>query len=439
MFIFNKNIRKRSIKILILLSIMVCLFHMMTVNANYAIHINQNNKEFQHLLDVKYEYSPPAYVLYDMDSDDFIITHNEDKMMGIASLSKIMTALLLCEAIENETASYDDMVTISEFASSKDGDVAKLHTGDIVSIYDLIHSCMICSSNDAATAIAEYLADTEEEFAHKMNDKLQELDLDGYFTNASGLTNYDNDKNTLEVQNIMSAEGIAKLSTYILTNYPNIINITSLPKYTISYNNHNIINTNKLLGHMEGVFGLKTGFTNFAGWCQSTAQSVDVNYRFSHFCLQDKNLEKLSSLLPKKHRLISVVLGAKSSRDRKNISKDLLNYVNQLNLNVFAIKGIQFYPKMLGISNIPKNIKIYAGEHSIKWIPYDAEINYHFIYDADWKNRKELFKLNVYANYDNNLNEHTIDTVKIGTLYFYSNNTIYSSIPVVAEIMEEGE
>ncbi len=163
-----------------------------------------------------YGYAPRAFVLYDIDSEECLVSYNVHKELGIASISKLMTAYILFEAIENGETSFDDRVDISDFAVSQYGDEGRLRTGMNFSVRELANALLICSSNDAAVAIAEHIAGTEQEFVQIMNSKLDELGLEGKFTNASGLTNEGENGEALADQNIMDAKSIAKLAMSII-------------------------------------------------------------------------------------------------------------------------------------------------------------------------------------------------------------------------------
>ncbi len=390
-------------------------------------YINKYKDELSNKLSHKHGYVPKSYVLYDIDNDDVIISYNKEDVIGLASVTKLMTAYLLLDKIKEGKITYSDKVTISNNAASKEGYRAKLHENMIVSVDDLLHALLICSSNDAAVAIAEYIAGSEDDFADLMNDKLDTLNLQGHFQNASGLTNYSFKKCkkiTLPEQNVMNAIGIAKLADHLISEYPEIIKITSQAQYKLKSNNAYIRNTNKLLGVRQGVFGMKTGYTNFAGYCQVTGQYVYPHYKYSEVCKKSTNYHTLRHTLFDKHRIISVLLGSHSFHDRKVISSELLDYINNFDINVLSIKGMKFNPSLLEITDVPKDMYIFADKTSLKWFPKGFNFQYKFMYNANWLAKKKLPKQDLTANRPTEGN-------CIGKIVFYSGEEIFDEVPVL--------
>lgn len=200
-------------------------------------------------------YADAAYAL-DITSNTILYTKDEHDSHPIASLTKLMTAYIILEE-EN----LDDVVTVSRNATTQEGSKMWLGTGETITVESLLYGLLIQSGNDAATALAEFNAGSEENFVEKMNQKAKLLNLnETYFTSASGIDD----------QGYSTAQDLARLSMYLLKN-DFIRNITSLTSATVTgtdgYPTHNLTSTNELLGSYLNVKGLKTGKTGGAGEC----------------------------------------------------------------------------------------------------------------------------------------------------------------------------
>ncbi len=207
--------------------------------------------------------------LYDMESQFEVLSYDCDSQMGIASISKLMTSKILYDAIDRGEISLKDWVPISKNAQSKDGDGLRLRAGDEVRLNDLMHGMLINSSNDSAVALAEYYAGSEAAFAQLMNQEAANLGLThSHFVNPSGLTEYDANHDPLPAQNVMTLDDLMKLVVILEETHPEIHEITHLEKWTFEQKNIEKTNTNLLLPLYPSINGLKTGYTNFAGYCQ---------------------------------------------------------------------------------------------------------------------------------------------------------------------------
>ncbi|EKD63431.1 MAG: Serine-type D-Ala-D-Ala carboxypeptidase [uncultured bacterium] len=200
-------------------------------------------------------YADAAYAL-DITSNTILYTNNEHDKLAIASLTKLMTAYIILEEEQ-----LGDIVTVSRNASSKEGSKMWLGSGETITVEALLYGLLIQSGNDAATALAEFNAGSEENFVEKMNQKAKLLGLDEtHFTTASGIDD----------EGYSTAQDLARLSMYLLKN-DFIRNITSLTSATVTgtdgYPTHNLTSTNELLDSYLNVKGLKTGKTGGAGEC----------------------------------------------------------------------------------------------------------------------------------------------------------------------------
>ncbi|WP_152395335.1 D-alanyl-D-alanine carboxypeptidase family protein [Paenibacillus guangzhouensis] len=231
-----------------------------------------------------------AALLIDAKSGEVIFEKNADTPLPAASMSKMMTEYLVLEQLHEGKISWNDEVPITEHAANVEGARIDLRSGDRVTVRDLYVAMLIPSANNAAVALAEYIAGDEERFAAEMNQKGLELGLkNSYFINASGLT--DGDQATQ-----MTAKDLGKLAKALLKDFPEVLKTTSLPEYTMKFSSERVRSTNHMLQDpelaAEGLDGLKTGFTNKAGYCFTGTAARDGR------------------------RLISVVMGAQDSDTR---------------------------------------------------------------------------------------------------------------------------
>lgn len=198
-------------------------------------------------------------VVIDRLSKNILYGKNETNQVKMASTTKIMTAIVVLE-----NCSLDETVEVSQKAANTGGSRLGLKTSDKITIRDLLYGLMLRSGNDAAVCLAETVAGSIEEFASLMNAKAQELGLSNtHFESPHGL-----DSN----EHYTTAYELALLSDYALKN-PTFLNIVGTKNYTITINGYPkaLSNTNELLGNLDGVYGIKTGFTNGANRCLVTA------------------------------------------------------------------------------------------------------------------------------------------------------------------------
>ncbi|HLR23980.1 MAG TPA: D-alanyl-D-alanine carboxypeptidase family protein [Pseudogracilibacillus sp.] len=237
-----------------------------------------------------------AAILIDRDTGKIIYEKNMDEQLPPASMTKIMTLLLVMEAIDTGELSYDEKIVISENASSMGGSQVFLEAGEEMTVNDLIKAVAIASGNDASVALAERLAGSEKAFAEKMNDKAKELGLKNTsFHNASGLPEDDHHS---------TAHDMAMIAKELLK-YEQITKYTSIYEDYLREGNENefwLVNTNKLVHFYPYVDGLKTGYTSEAKFSlTATAKKNDM-------------------------RLISVVMGADSTKKRNRMTMEMIDY-----------------------------------------------------------------------------------------------------------------
>lgn len=222
-----------------------------------------------------------AAILVEASTGKILYAKNEDTALGIASMSKMMTEYLLFEAIKDKKIKWDQEQTISDYVHEVSIDTnlsnAPLEAGKKYTIRQLYEAMAIYSANGATIAIAEAIAGSEKNFVDMMNAKAKELGLKNYkFVNSTGLNNKDlkgkHPKGTgAEDENIMSARAMAKLASRLLSDYPEVLETTSIPKKDFPGMPGKMQNWNWMLPSLvygyEGVDGLKTGTTDFAGFC----------------------------------------------------------------------------------------------------------------------------------------------------------------------------
>lgn len=234
--------------------------------------------------------SSRAAVIYDRTSQKIIWGKAENTRRAMASTTKIMTSLVILEH-----ANLKDIVEISKKAGGTGGSRLGLKAKDKVSVNDLLYGLMLRSGNDAAVALAEYVGGSVQGFAELMNAKALELGLkDTHFVTPHGLD---------EIEHYTTAYELAKITDYALCN-KKFVEIVSTKSTSIRINNESrtIGNTNELLGNLNGVDGVKTGFTNNAGRCLVTSTTREG------------------------HQIICVVLGADTKKIRTTDSVKLIEY-----------------------------------------------------------------------------------------------------------------
>ena len=210
-------------------------------------------------------------ILIDADSKQILYDKNADKKLFPASTTKIMTMIIMFEAINSKKISFDDQVTTSKYAASMGGSQVYLEEGESMSLKDMFKSIAIASANDASVAVSEYIAGNTNKFVEMMNQKAKELNLKNtHFENVTGL--HDNNHYTCPHDLAMMASYLIKIGG------DNLLNVTSLYDSYIREDTKQsfwLVNTNKLLKLYDGVDGLKTGYTKEAGYCLVTTAKRD--------------------------------------------------------------------------------------------------------------------------------------------------------------------
>ena len=240
------------------------------------------------------EIPAPSAILMEKETGEVIFEKNADEKYSPASVTKIMTILLIAEAGESGAMSLDDTITVSANAASMGGSQVFLEEGEKMSLREMLKCIVVSSANDAAVAVAEHMAGSEATFASKMNERAAQLGMaNTCFLNCTGLMDPEEHKTTARDIAIMSRE---------LMKYEWIKEYTTIWMDTIRDGAFGLSNTNKLIYYYDGATGLKTGFTQKAMYCLSaTAMRDGVEY-------------------------IAVVMHCQTSAERFESAKALLNY-----------------------------------------------------------------------------------------------------------------
>ncbi|WP_085991977.1 D-alanyl-D-alanine carboxypeptidase family protein [Oceanobacillus senegalensis] len=243
-------------------------------------------------------------ILIERDTGSILYNKNAHEKLPPASMTKLMTLLLIMEAIDQGELKKDEMIRISERAASMGGSQIFLEAGEEMSVDDLLKGIAVASGNDASVALAERLEGSEEAFVKKMNEKVKELGLENTkFENSTGLPVDDH---------YSTAYDMAMIAKELLK-YEDITNYTSIYEDYLRKGQENefwLVNTNKLVRFYPGVDGLKTGFTNEAKYClTATAEKNDM-------------------------RVVAVVMGAETTKERNATISNMLDYAfNQYETN----------------------------------------------------------------------------------------------------------
>ena len=271
-----------------------------------------------------------AAILIDEDSGTVLYEKNADESRPIASITKIMTLLLAFEALEAGKVSLSDTVPVSEHAYHMGGSQIWLEPGEQLTLDEMLKAICISSANDAAVAVAEFIGGSEPVFVERMNARAKELGMQSTtFRNACGLD---------EDGHLSTARDVAIMSREMLLNHPEIENYCTVWMDTLRGGTTQLVNTNKLLKSYNGITGLKTGTTGKAGVCISASASRDDL------------------------RLIAVVLGSSSGKERFAAATSLLDYG-------FAMFESALVPIP---ADAPKTLPVQKGEESALELCYTA-------------------------------------------------------------------
>ena len=309
-------------------------------------------------------------IVLDRNSKKIIFGKNEYNRVKMASTTKIMTATVIIENCD-----LSQTVTVSKKAAGTGGSRLGLKTGDKITIRDLLYGLLLCSGNDAAIALAETAAGSVQNFSNMMNNKAKELGLNNsHFESPHGLDS-DNHYTT--------AYELALLADYALQN-STFRNIVGTKNYTITINGYpkNITNTNELLGSLDGVYGVKTGFTNGANRCLVTScKRGEMDIICVVLGCDTKNFRTQDSI-----KLINYTFENFEYLDIKNlIDRKFENYKNN-NTNPFEInKGVSNDLEIRCFSTEPSIIPIKKDEKNSIKVNFELKKNLEAPINANLK------------------------------------------------------
>jgi D-alanyl-D-alanine carboxypeptidase (penicillin-binding protein 5/6) len=321
-------------------------------------------------------------VLMCQNTGEFIFEMDSHTKRPIASITKIMTMLLVMEALEQGKVSLDDVVVASEHASSIGGTQVYLAPGEEFTLHDMLKAVAIHSANDASVAIAEHIAGSEGVFVALMNEKAKELGMiNTNFLDCSGLT---------DEGHYSTAHDIALMTRELAVKYPLIFEYTTIRHDTFRNGTFGLDNTNHLIGRYRGMTGMKTGMTNASGYCLSATASRD-------------GLE-----------LISVVLGSETNNIRFQETAKILDY----GFSNFEIMTINRKDEIAGEVDVKKGLDIS--------VPVAYKENRSILLRRGQKDKiKEELQLSRYLNAPVAVGD------KGGDLVITLENEVLSKIPLV--------
>lgn len=322
-----------------------------------------------------------GYILIDANSGKVLAEKNADTRVAPASLTKLMTMYVISNAIKSGSIHLDDKVHVSEKAWKTGGSRMFIKVNDDVSVRDLLQGIVIASGNDAAVAMAEHLAGTEETFASVMNTQAKALGMtNSHFIDSNGLPN---------PEHYSTARDLATLTRAIIKDFPEDYRLYS--EKWFSYNNIKQPNRNRLLWRFQYADGLKTGHTDEAGYCL------------------------VGSALKDGTRIISVVLGAPNDATRTEESIRLLTF------------GFRFFEthKMFNGNTAVTNARVWKGKHPEVQLGVANDF-YATIPNGQAKNIRTDIKLN------DSIAAPIVKGNTYGTVNVMLNNQVLASAPLIA-------
>ena len=325
-------------------------------------------------------------VLMDVATGTVICQQNAHEPLAPASVTKVMTMLLIMEAIADGRIGWDDTVTASETAAAKGGSQIYLKVGETMSVTDMVKSIAVSSANDCACAMAEHIAGSERTFVDMMNKRAKELGMnDTNFVNCTGL---DDDPNAADHKT--SAYDIALMSRQLMANHPQITKFTTIWMDTVRNGSFGLSNTNKMVRFYNGATGLKTGFTQAAGYCLSATAQRD-------------GLE-----------LIAVVMGCATSQERFAACKALLDY----GFANYAIAA----PQLEGETTVPVTL---GAAESVRVVPAESA---RMLIE---KGQKSLISTKI--TLEEQVSAPVSQGQRLGTMTVYAGEQVLRQIPLVAQ------
>ena len=324
-----------------------------------------------------------SYILIDPNTNTVIAESNSDGLIEPASMTKVMTAYVVADQINNNLISLDDEVLVSEKAWKMGGSKMFIEVGKKVTVLDLMKGIMIQSGNDASVAIAEYVGGTEEGFVDLMNSYAASIGMKNtYFVNSTGLPGEDH---------LTSASDLALLTSEFINNFPDIYALFKEKEFEYGGITGNKYNRNKLLWRDESSDGVKTGHTSSAGYCL------------------------IGSAKRGNMRLITVVAGSDNANNSFSDTQRLLEY------------GFRFYStqKYFEVDKEYTTSKVWGGKSDIVSLGVSKDISITLP-------RTSFKDITINYNIKNNIQAPISKGQKIGTLEIISKNEIVLTSDLIA-------
>lgn len=338
-------LKRNIVAILLVLTILICNNpYIKRAEANQPDMIAVNGENSTDL-----GIQSKAVILMEASTGKILYENNADEIVSPASITKIMTLILIFDAINEGKIDYDDVVTTSEYAKSMGGSQVFLETGEKQTVETLVKCIVVASGNDASVCMAEYIAGSETEFVRMMNERARELGMTNtVFKDCCGLCD--------SMEHHTSARDVAIMSRELITKYPEIHNYSKIWMENITHVTNKgsieftLANTNKLLKQYEWATGLKTGSTSLAKYCLSATACKD-------------NIE-----------LIAVIMGAPDYKARFSEAVTLLNYGYSV-VSMYSDKNDEINREIKISGGVKKTVKIEPEKEFVYICGKDEVIN----------------------------------------------------------------
>ena len=338
-------LKRNIVAILLVLTILICNNpYIQRAEANQPDMIAVNGENSTDL-----GIQSKAATLMEASTGKILYENNADEIVSPASITKIMTLILIFDAINEGKIDYDDVVTTSEYAKSMGGSQVFLETGEKQTVETLVKCIVVASGNDASVCMAEYIAGSETEFVRMMNERARELGMTNtVFKDCCGLCD--------SMEHHTSARDVAIMSRELITKYPEIHNYSKIWMENITHVTNKgsieftLANTNKLLKQYEWATGLKTGSTSLAKYCLSATACKD-------------NIE-----------LIAVIMGAPDYKVRFSEAVTLLNYGYSV-VSMYSDKNDEINREIKISGGVKKTVKIEPEKEFVYICGKDEVIN----------------------------------------------------------------
>ena len=325
-------------------------------------------------------------LLMDVTTGTVLYESNAHEALRPASVTKVMTMLLIMEAIDTGRIGWDDTVTASETAAAKGGSQVYLKVGETMTVADMVKAIAVSSANDCACAMAEHIAGSETGFVAMMNARAAELGMkDSHFVNCTGL-----DDDAEAKDHLTSAYDIAVMSRQLLKYHPDIKKYTTIWMDTLRNGTFGLSNTNKLVRFYSGATGLKTGFTSAAGYCLSASAQRDGM------------------------DLVAVVMGCETSQQRFAACKSMLDHG-------FANYAL-LTPEMPQSAAVPVTL---GTMEAVTAVPSGQE--------ALLIDKAQRSSVSVQTSLDESVKAPVSKGQRLGTMTVKSGDQVLAQIPLVAE------